>query len=94
VVAAALPGLLSDVSTDPDLLVRVRARFTELFAAVRERLAEAVRRGEVRPGVDPDALVYLIGGATMLTLLQEPGYLATAGWLDSTTSILLQGITT
>jgi AcrR family transcriptional regulator len=94
VVAAAMPGLLSDVSADPDLLGRVRARFTELFAAVHERLRAAVQRGEVRPGVDPDALVYLVGGSAMLTLLQDPAYLATPQWLDHTTAILLQGITT
>jgi len=92
VVAAALPGLISDVSADAALLERVNARFHDLFGAVRIRLRDAVDRGEVRGDVDPDALVHLIGGATMLTLLQDPGRLADAEWVDATTSILLHGI--
>jgi AcrR family transcriptional regulator len=92
VVAAALPGLISDVSADPALLERVSARFTDLFGAVHTRLRDAVDRGEVRGDVDPDGLVHLIGGATMLTLLQAPDRLADARWVDTTTSILLHGI--
>lgn len=94
VVAAALPGLISDVSADPALLARVSARFTDLFDAVRSRLREAVARGEVREDVDPDGLVHLIGGATMLAMLQSPDHLASPAWVDSTTSILLHGVTT
>lgn len=92
VVAAALPGLISDVSADPALLGRVSARFTGLFDAVRSRLHDAVERGEVREDVDPDGLVHLIGGATMLAMLQAPDYLASPAWVDSTTSILLHGV--
>ncbi|KMO68131.1 TetR/AcrR family transcriptional regulator [Mycolicibacterium obuense] len=94
VVAAALPGLISDVSADPALLARVSARFTDLFDAVRSRLRDAVERGEVREDVDPDGLVHLIGGATMLAMLQSPDYLASPAWVDSTTSILLHGVIT
>ena len=94
VVAAALPGLISDVSADPALLARVSARFTDLFDAVRSRLRDAVERGEVREDVDPDGLVHLIGGATMLAMLQSPDYLASPAWVDSTTSILLHGVAT
>ncbi|KGI67474.1 TetR/AcrR family transcriptional regulator [Mycolicibacterium rufum] len=94
VVAAALPGLISDMSADPAMLSRVSARFTDLFAAVRTRLLDAVDRGEVRDDVDPDGLVHLIGGATMLALLQAPDYLASAAWVDNTTSILLRGVAT
>lgn len=94
VVAAALPGLISDVSADPALLARVSARFTDLFDAVRSRLRDAVERGEVREDVDPDGLVHLIGGATMLAMLQSPEYLASPAWVDSTTSILLHGVIT
>ncbi|TRW81208.1 TetR/AcrR family transcriptional regulator [Mycolicibacterium sp. 018/SC-01/001] len=92
VVAAALPGLISDVSADPALLHRVSARFTGLFDAVRQRLRDAVERGEVREDVDPDGLVHLIGGATMLAMLQSPDYLASPAWVEGTTSILLHGV--
>jgi hypothetical protein len=92
VVAAALPGLISDMSADAELLGRVSTRFTDLFAAVGTRLHDAVERGEVRADVDPDGLVHLIGGATMLALLQAPEYLASPAWVDNTSTILLRGV--
>ena len=41
VVQAALPGLLADAATDPELGTRVLARFDGLITAVRARLSEA-----------------------------------------------------
>ena len=92
VVRAALPGLIADMSVDAELSGRVTARFTDLFGAVRARLHDAVERGEVRAGVDPDRLVGLIGGATLLALLQNPDELAGAAWVDNTAAILLHGV--
>ncbi|MGB2922830.1 MAG: TetR/AcrR family transcriptional regulator [Mycobacterium sp.] len=92
VVRAALPGLIADMSVDAELSGRVTARFTDLFGAVRARLHDAVERGEVRSGVDPDRLVGLIGGATLLALLQNPDELAGAGWVNNTAAILLHGV--
>jgi AcrR family transcriptional regulator len=92
VVGAALPGLIADMSADPELSIRVMARFTDLFGAVRIRLQDAIERGQVREGVDPDRLVDLIGGATLLALLQAPEDLATSAWVDSIAAILLQGV--
>ncbi|MGP4055378.1 TetR/AcrR family transcriptional regulator C-terminal ligand-binding domain-containing protein [Mycobacterium sp. 4D054] len=94
VVRAALPGLIADMSADAELTGRVAERFTDLFGAVRSRLHGAVERGEVRPGVDPDRLVHLIGGATLLALLQTPDDLDHPSWVDRTTDILLHGIVT
>ncbi len=92
VVRAALPGLIADMSADPELRGRVGARFTDLFALVRARLHDAVGRGEVRDSVDPDRLVDLVGGATLLALLQAPDDLAHASWVERTTDILLHGV--
>ncbi|WNG89184.1 TetR/AcrR family transcriptional regulator [Mycobacterium sp. ITM-2016-00317] len=92
VVRSALPGLIADMSADPDLTGRVGARFTDLFGAVRTRLHGAVERGEVRADVDPDRLVHLIGGATLLALLQTPEDLEDRAWVDRTTDILLHGV--
>ena len=72
VVRAALPGLISDMVADAELNARVRSRFTGAFAAVRTRLADAVERGEVHSDVDPDRLVEVIGGATLLRILLRP----------------------
>lgn len=92
VVSAALPGLIADMSEDSELSGRVMARFTDLFAAVRTRLNDAVSRGQVRPGVDPDKLVDLIGGATLLALLQKPEELVGPAWVDDIAAILLRGV--
>src|SRR3954453_22434232 len=72
VVRAALPGLIADMAADAELNARGMARFTDVFAAVRTRLTDAVNRGEVRPGVDPDRLVEVIGGATLMRVLLLP----------------------
>ena len=94
VVKAALPGLIADMSADIELSARVLARFTDLFGAVRTRLHDAIDRGQVRPGVDADRLVDLIGGATLLALLQTPDQLATSEWVDNIAAILQHGVVT
>ena len=93
VVRAALPGLVADMSADSELNVRVMSRFADLFTAVRARLSEAVDRGEVHPDVDPDRLIELIGGATLLRLLLRPDEQLDDAWVDQTTAILVHGVT-
>jgi AcrR family transcriptional regulator len=93
VVRAALPGLVADMSADPELNARVMSRFAGLFTAVRARLSEAVGRGEVHQDVDPDRLIELIGGATLLRLLLRPGEQLDDAWVDQTTAILVHGVT-
>ncbi len=92
VVRAALPGLIADMGADPELNTRVMARFTDLFAAVRNRLVEAVHCREVPAGVDPDRLIELIGGATMMRMLLVPEGELDDGWVDQTTAILVHGV--
>ena len=92
VVRAALPGLIADMATDADLNARVMSRFTGLFSAVRARLGDAVERGEVLSGVDPDRLVEVIGGATMLRLLLWPDRDLDDKWVDQTAAIVVHGV--
>jgi AcrR family transcriptional regulator len=92
VVRAALPGLIADMAVDPDLNTRVMQRFTGVFAAVRTRLADAVVRGEVHADVDPDRLIEVIGGATMLRLLLWPGDALDDAWVDQTSAIVIRGV--
>jgi AcrR family transcriptional regulator len=94
VVRAAMPGLIADMTADADLNARVMARFTDLFVAVRRRLADAVNRGEVHPDVDPDRLIEVIGGATMLRVLLGPDEPLGDDWVDQTTAILVHGVVT
>jgi AcrR family transcriptional regulator len=92
VVRAALPGLIADMAADADLNARVMSRFTGLFAAVRARLGDAIERGEVHSGINPDRLVEVIGGATMLRLLLWPDRDLDDKWVDQTTAIVVHGV--
>ena len=93
VVRAALPGLVADMSADAELNARVMSRFAGLFSAVQARLSEAVNRGEVHHDVDPDRLIELIGGATLLRLLLRPDEPLDDAWVGQTTAILVHGVT-
>jgi LmbE family N-acetylglucosaminyl deacetylase len=68
------------------------SRFTELFDMVRVRVAHAVHRGEVHADVDPDRLIEIIGGATLLRLLLGPGHELDETWVDQTTAIVVHGV--
>ena len=92
VVRAALPGVIADMAADAELNARVMGRFTEVFGAVRARLVEAVARGEVHDDVDPDRLVELMGGATLLRLLLAPEVPLDDTWVDQTSAILVHGV--
>lgn len=92
VVRAALPGLIADMGADPALNARVMARFADLFATVRDRLVEAVHCREVHADVNPDRLIELIGGATMMRLLLYPEDVLDDSWVDQTTAILVHGV--
>lgn len=91
-VRAALPGLIADMADDPGLNARVMGRFVGLFAIVRERLVHAVERGEVNADVDPDRLIEIIGGATLLRLLLDPGGSLDDSWVEQTTAIVVHGV--
>jgi AcrR family transcriptional regulator len=91
-VRAALPGLIADMAADTELNTRVMGRFTDLFAAVRTRLAAARRRGDVHADIDPDRLIEVIGGATMLRLLLWPDRELDDEWVDQTTAIIAHGV--
>lgn len=92
VVRAALPGLVADMTADPELNARVLSRFQGLFGVVRTRLDRAVQRGEVHDDVDPQRLIEIIGGATMLRLLLRPDEELGEAWVDEITAILTHGV--
>jgi AcrR family transcriptional regulator len=92
VVRAALPGLVADMGSDRELNARVMQRFADLFAAVRERVGRAIDEGDARPGVDPDRLVEVIGGATMLRLLLRPEADLDDDWVAQASAIVVSGV--
>ncbi|CAN5440252.1 TetR/AcrR family transcriptional regulator [soil metagenome] len=92
VVRAALPGLIADMAADADLNTRVMARFAEAFSALRTRIGDAVDRGEVHEDIDPNRLVEVIGGATLLRLLLRPDGDLGDSWVDQTSAIVIHGV--
>jgi AcrR family transcriptional regulator len=92
VVRAALPGLVADMADDPDLHARVVSRFVGLFGVVRDRLDHAVARGEVHADVDPERLIEIVGGATLLRLLLDPGGSLDDAWVEQTAAIVVHGV--
>ncbi|OBK23256.1 TetR family transcriptional regulator [Mycobacterium asiaticum] len=93
VVRAALPGLVADMTADAELNARVLARFTGLFEAVRVRLSEAIDRGEAHPDINPERLIELIGGSTMLRMLLRPDENLDDAWVAQTAAIVVHGVT-
>ena len=59
---------------------------------MRARLADAVRRGDVHADIDPERLIEVIGGATMLRLLLWPDKALDDDWVDQTTAIVAHGV--
>jgi len=92
VVRAALPGLIADMADDADLHARVVSRFVGLFGVVRDRLDHAVARGEVHADVDPQRMIEIIGGATLLRLLLDPGGSLDDDWVEQTAAIVNHGV--
>lgn len=92
VVRAALPGLVAEVAADAALNARVMGRFTAMFAAVRARVVDGITRGEVHANVDPDRLVEIVGGATMLRMLLWPDRELDDDWVAQTTAIVVHGV--
>ena len=94
VVRAALPGLVADVAADTDLNARVMQRFAGMFVAVRARIVDGIARGEVQADVDPNRLVELIGGSTLLRMLLWPERELDDNWVTQTAAILVHGSVT
>lgn len=89
---AALPGLIADMVADADLNARVMSRFIGLFEVVRDRMQHGIERGEVHADIDPQRLIEIIGGATLLRMLLAPEQELDETWVDQTTAIVVHGV--
>lgn len=93
VARAALPGLLAEVAADPALHAALLDRFRDgVWGAMRMRVVRAIDAGEARADLDPDTLIEVIGGATLLALLVRQVEHLDAAWVDATTTLVLNGI--
>ena len=59
---------------------------------MRDRVAVATDRGELRPGVDSSVVIELVGGAALMALLTRPPDDLGEQWVQSTVSVLMEGI--
>lgn len=91
VAAAALPGLLAEFSTQPELHASLLARFADGFAMLDERLNRAAADGEARKDVTSEDLLRLAIGATLLGVLLGPETLDDA-WVERLAETLWRGI--
>lgn len=91
VAAAALPELLAASSTWPDLHAAMMQRFAGAFAALDDRLAEAIAAGEAYPEARSEELLRLIIGAVISGLLLTPDDLDDA-WVDRLAATLLRSL--
>ncbi|MFJ9314824.1 TetR-like C-terminal domain-containing protein [Pimelobacter simplex] len=91
VAAAALPGLLAEVSTWPDLHAAMLQRFAGVFRALDERLRTAVDDGEAHPDARADDLLRLVIGAVISGVLLTPDELDDA-WVERLTGTLARSL--
>lgn len=87
---AALPGLLADLS-DPTLRHSVLDALQQpVRAAFAERVEAGIRRGELRPGLDPQVLMdVVIGTVHQRVVVQQD---ANSELADQLTELLLLGL--
>ncbi|KRC59491.1 MULTISPECIES: TetR-like C-terminal domain-containing protein [unclassified Nocardioides] len=91
VAVAALPGLLAEASTYPDLHASMIRRFSGVLVAMDERLRQAMAAGEAHPDARADDLVQLVVGTVIAAILLTPGALDDA-WADRLTRSVLRSL--
>lgn len=89
--AAALPGLLAEVGTWPDLHAAMMRRFSGVFAALEQRLQKAVADGDAHSEARADDVLRLAIGAVLAGLLLTPDELDDA-WVDRISATLTRGL--
>ncbi|HET6166421.1 MAG TPA: TetR/AcrR family transcriptional regulator [Marmoricola sp.] len=89
---AALPGLVGEVVADPTLHGALLERFGGVFADLTTRLDDARERGEIRTKVDSSAVVELLTGAVLSTLLIRSVDAMDESWVEQTADLITRGL--
>ncbi len=93
VVRAALPGLLVELPTHPDLHQELMGeKWGTHRAHLQRQLDLAAEHGLVRPGIRAEHLLALIGGSVLLGVLTPSGQDLDEPWVSSITALILEGI--
>ena len=91
VAGPAFLGLIAEAQINPGSREAFLAEFAERRRAITRRVIErAVARGELRPDVDVELLIDVIGGATTFRLLQGHAPL-NARFAESLVALVLEG---
>jgi AcrR family transcriptional regulator len=94
-VRAAVPGLLAEFSSNPQMHAELLQRFAApVWSRMHDRIERAAASGLVRAGVDPDILLDVIGGSTVMALAIRPGRELDRHWVDQTVALIARGILT
>ncbi len=74
-IRGLLPAVIEEAARNPELRLRFDAHIAARRAPMREALARAEGRGELRPGIDHELLVDMLAGAVFTRLLITGGAL-------------------
>lgn len=90
---AALPGLMAEMATDPDMHLEVLGRFARgTWGWLQDRLDRAVELGEVRPEVESSTVLELIAGSTLIATTIRPIDDTGSDWVDRIVDVIVRGI--
>jgi len=94
VVRAALPGLVSDLHPHPELHRELMGKlWVARLDELQEQLDRAADAGLVRPGVQAEHLLGVIGGSALLSVLTPSGQQLDDAWIAAIAALVLEGIT-
>jgi AcrR family transcriptional regulator len=94
-VRAAWPGLLAELSSEPELHDQLLERFSRpVWSRLQARIDRAVASGEARPDVDSRTLLDVIGGATLMAIAVRPERKPDDRWIDQTVALITRGVLT
>jgi len=92
-VRAAVPGLMAEMSSDPDMHFALLGRFEAgAWGWLQQRLEAAIETGEVRADVHSSTVLELIAGTTFVTTIIQPLDAINEEWVDEVAEIILRGI--
>ena len=92
-VIAAVPGLLADFMVRPGSHEELQLRFAvPVWGRMCARIERAIASGEARPDADPDVLIDVIGGTTMMALAIRPGRALDELWVERVVALLTRGL--
>ena len=92
-VRAAVPGLLADFSGSPGMHAELQLRLAvPVWGMMHARIERAIASGQARPDADPDVLIDVIGGTTMMALAIRPGRALDDLWVEQVVALLTRGL--